>query len=101
MTKTLDSSPQQETTLDEYLTVREVADLLKFKTVRPLRSAIRAGELVAFELFGEYRVAREDLIGYLNRNRLGVDTRVDPPVLSTPAKRKGGRSAASVIAEAA
>jgi excisionase family DNA binding protein len=101
MTKPLDTHTQPETTLDEYLTVREVADLLKFKTVRPLWQAIRAGELPAFELFAEYRIAREDLLAWLNRNRLGVDVSVEPAALSTPAKRKRGRSAASVVAEAA
>jgi excisionase family DNA binding protein len=100
MTNTLNNQEALAASLDDYFTPREVADLLKFRTTRPVCKAIKAGDLAAYEVFRQFRIEREDLLSWMNRNRLGVDSLADPVELTTPAKRKGGRSAASVVAEA-
>jgi excisionase family DNA binding protein len=101
MTNTLNDIQQRDVMVDDYFTPREVADLLKFRTARPICKAIRSGALPAYEVARQFRIAREDLQGWLNRNRLGIVSHADPVELTTPAKRKGGRSAASLLAEVA
>ena len=102
MTTTPNNNPMEQTALlDEYLTPQEVSALLKFKTPRPIYDAIKSGELVAIELGRNYRVARADFQAWLNRNRLEQDGRLEQPAMTKPAARRGGRSAASVLEEAA
>jgi excisionase family DNA binding protein len=101
MTNTFDNPEALGVTLDDYFTPREVADLLKFRTARPICKAIRSGALPAYEVARQFRIAREDLQGWLNRNRLGIVSLADPVEFTTPAKRKRGRSAAELLAEVA
>lgn len=86
----------QSTELDDYLTPTELADLLKFRTPRPIYAAIKSGELPAFDLGRHKRVAREDLLGWLNRNRVQPEASAVTAAAPTRA-----RSADDVLAEVA
>lgn len=51
---------------DRYYTVREIALLLKIKETT-VRQKIRAKELRAIQIGGEYRIGSGDLAAYLRR----------------------------------
>ncbi len=82
--------------IDDYLTPLELADLLKFKTPRAIYAAINSGQLPAFDLGRHKRVAREDLLAWLNRNR--VRPEVAPAEAAKPTR---ARSAEDALAELA
>jgi excisionase family DNA binding protein len=100
MTTTSNDTVVLESSLDDYLTPKEVAALLKFKTARPVYAAINAGELEAFDLGGRRRIASGDLLAWLNRNRLRTDELVVEAKPVNQSKRRGGRSAAAALAGA-
>jgi excisionase family DNA binding protein len=62
--------PSAMTLTDDYYTPQEVAALLKFKTPRLIWTIINNGELPAIEVARQWRISRDDLWGYLNRQRV-------------------------------
>ena len=101
METTLDITQEQTAVLDDYFTPTEVAHVLKLRTPRPIYDAIKAGELDAIQLGRAYRVAREDLLAWLNRNRLQRDELLAHPAVVKQGARRGGRSATAALGEAA
>jgi excisionase family DNA binding protein len=101
METTPDTPAEQTALLDDYLTPKEVAALLKFRTPRPVYDAIGRGELAAFQLGRVFRIAAPDLRAWLNRNRLQSDPLTDEPAVVKDGERRGGRSAAAALGAAA
>ena len=54
--------------MEEFYTVREVAERLKVK-VETVQGWIRKGELIAYKVGKDYRIAKDDYLTFLRQRR--------------------------------